>query len=214
LESLHHKGLLERTHSGALPLRTGALQHQTLCQKQRLHKHKKLRIAEAPVRLIGPGQVIILDSGTIITAIARGCRHVREPTIISSATNITADLSGSNIEVILTDGTLHKDPFSLVGPLAGESLRHLKSRHALSCRRRIQPLVWPDDAQSVGSARQACDGRGGTANIVVCDLSKFGRRSLSLIMPVAAVHETITHRGISRNDLKPLRKAEIEVTLA
>jgi DeoR family transcriptional regulator of aga operon len=49
--------------------------------------------------------------------------------------------------------------------------------------------------------------------IVVCDSSKFGRRSLSLIMPVSAVHETITDRGIYRDDLKSLREAEIEVTL-
>jgi Mn-dependent DtxR family transcriptional regulator len=49
LESLHHKGLLERTHGGALPLRTGALQDQTLREKERLHKHEKLRIAEAAV---------------------------------------------------------------------------------------------------------------------------------------------------------------------
>jgi len=36
---------------------------------------------------------------------------------------------------------------------------------------------------------------------------------LSLIMPVSAVHETITDRGIARKDLKALRQAEVEVTL-
>jgi DeoR family transcriptional regulator of aga operon len=49
--------------------------------------------------------------------------------------------------------------------------------------------------------------------IVVCNSSKFGRRSLSLIMPVSAVHETITDRGVLRHDLRSLREAEIEVTL-
>jgi DeoR/GlpR family transcriptional regulator of sugar metabolism len=32
--------------------------------------------------------------------------------------------------------------------------------------------------------------------VVVCDSSKFGRRSLSLIMPVSLVHEAVTDRGI------------------
>jgi DeoR family transcriptional regulator of aga operon len=36
-------------------------------------------------------------------------------------------LGGSNIEVILTGGTLRKNSFSLVGPLAEESLRHLSA---------------------------------------------------------------------------------------
>jgi DeoR family transcriptional regulator of aga operon len=49
--------------------------------------------------------------------------------------------------------------------------------------------------------------------IVVCDSSKFGRRCLSLIINVSAVHETITDRGIPKHDLKALREAEVEVTL-
>jgi DeoR family transcriptional regulator, aga operon transcriptional repressor len=49
--------------------------------------------------------------------------------------------------------------------------------------------------------------------VVVCDSSKFGRRSLSLIMPTSSVHETITDRGISKHDLKALREAKVEVTL-
>jgi DeoR family transcriptional regulator, aga operon transcriptional repressor len=49
--------------------------------------------------------------------------------------------------------------------------------------------------------------------IVVCDSSKFGRRSLSLILDVSAVHETITDRGISKLQLKALREAEVDVTV-
>jgi len=49
--------------------------------------------------------------------------------------------------------------------------------------------------------------------IVVCDSSKFGCRSLSLIMPTSAVHETITDKKISKQHLKALRDADIEVTL-
>src|SRR5215469_288173 len=60
LESLHHQGLLERTHGGALPMRTGALQDQTLREKERLHRPEKLHIATAAVKMIRPGQVIIL----------------------------------------------------------------------------------------------------------------------------------------------------------
>jgi DeoR family transcriptional regulator, aga operon transcriptional repressor len=48
---------------------------------------------------------------------------------------------------------------------------------------------------------------------VVCDSSKFGRRSLSLILPTAAVHETITDKNILKRDLSTLREAKVEVTL-
>src|ERR1700737_3610330 len=71
LEFLHHQGQLERTHGGALPLSTGALQDRSFQEKERLHRHDKLRIATAAVRMIREGQVIILDSGTTTPAIAR-----------------------------------------------------------------------------------------------------------------------------------------------
>jgi DeoR family transcriptional regulator, aga operon transcriptional repressor len=49
--------------------------------------------------------------------------------------------------------------------------------------------------------------------VVVCDSSKFGRRSLSLIVPTSAVHETITDKNILKRDLMTLREAKVEVTL-
>jgi DeoR family transcriptional regulator of aga operon len=213
LESLHHQGLLERTHGGALPVRTGALQDQTLQEKERLHKQEKLRIAAAAVRMIRPGQVIILDSGTTTTAIARGCRDLRGLTIITNATNIAADLAGSSVEVILTGGTLRKNSFSLVGPLAEESLRKLSADMLFLAVDGFDVgygLTTPNQHEArVNRAMSEAARR----TIVVCDSSKFGRRSLSLIMPVSSVHETITDRGISRRELKAIREAEVEVTL-
>jgi DeoR family transcriptional regulator of aga operon len=49
--------------------------------------------------------------------------------------------------------------------------------------------------------------------IVVCDSTKFGRRSLSLIMPTSTVHETITDKNIAKVHLKALQESDIEVTL-
>ncbi|MFI5058209.1 MAG: transcriptional repressor AgaR [Candidatus Acidiferrales bacterium] len=213
LEFLHHQGHLERTHGGALPLRTGALRDRTLQEKERLHRREKLRIAAAAVRMIRPGQVVILDSGTTTTAIARACRQFRSLTVITNATNIAQELAGTSVEVLLTGGTLRKNSFSLVGPLAEESLRRLSAdllflavdgfdvRYGLTTPNLLEARV--NRAMAEASRR----------TIVVCDSSKFGRRSLSLIMPVSAVHETITDRKITKPYLKALREADIEVTL-
>jgi DeoR family transcriptional regulator of aga operon len=47
--------------------------------------------------------------------------------------------------------------------------------------------------------------------VAVCDSSKFGRRSLSLIAPPSAVHRIITDRLAPKNDIAQLRKAGIEI---
>lgn len=213
LEFLHHEGQLERTHGGALPKKTGALKDSPLQEKERLHRQEKIRIAAAAAHMVRQGQVIILDSGTTTTAIARACRHFKSLTIITNATNIAAELADTPVEVILTGGVLRQNSFSLVGPLAEESLRRLSAdllflgvdgfdvRYGLTTPNLLEARV---NRAMAESARRT---------VVVCDSSKFGKRSLSLILPTSAVHETITDRNISRTDLKALRKANIKVTV-
>ncbi len=213
LEFLHRGGQLERTHGGALPMKTGALKDVSLHEKERLHRPEKMRIAAAAAQMIRVGQVIILDSGTTTTAIAKACRHFKSLTIITNATNIAAELADTPVEVILTGGVLRKNSFSLVGPLAEESLRKLSAdllflavdgfdvRYGLTTPNLLEARV---NRAMAESARRT---------VVVCDSSKFGHRSLSLILPTSAVHESITDKNISKNDLKALRDADVEVTL-
>jgi DeoR family transcriptional regulator of aga operon len=127
LEILHAHGLVHRTHGGALPAREGALEDPTLREKEKLHRKEKLHIAAAAARLVKEGQVVILDSGTTTTAIARALRNFQNLTIVTNAVNIAAELAGARVEVILTGGTLRKNSFSLVGPIAEETLRRLNA---------------------------------------------------------------------------------------
>lgn len=213
LELLHEQGQLHRSHGGALPAQDGALEDPTLREKEQLHRKEKLRIATAAARLVKEGQVVILDSGTTTTAIARALRGYRNLTIITNALNIAAELSGTTIDVILTGGTLRKNSFSLVGPIAEETLRHLNAdllflgvdgfdvHYGLSTPNLLESKV---NRVMVEVAKH---------RIAVCDSSKFGRRSLSLIVPTSALHEVITDHGVPKSDLSALKKSGIEVTL-
>jgi DeoR family transcriptional regulator, aga operon transcriptional repressor len=213
LEVLHEHRHLHRTHGGALPARDGALEDPTLREKEQLHRKDKLHIATAAARMVKEGQVVILDSGTTTTAIARALRDLRNLTIITNALNIAGELAGTTIDVILTGGTLRKNSFSLVGPIAEETLRHLSAdllflgvdgfdvQHGLSTPNLLESKV---NRVMVEIAKRT---------VAVCDSSKFGRRSLSMIVPTSSMHEVITDRDIPKSDLRGLRKAGIEVTL-
>jgi DeoR family transcriptional regulator, aga operon transcriptional repressor len=213
LEALHGHGLIHRTHGGALPAREGALEDPTLREKEQLHHQEKLRIAEAAAGMVQEGQVVILDSGTTTTEIARALRHFRNLTIVTNAVNIAAELSGSAVEVILTGGTLRKNSFSLVGPIAEETLHRLHAdllflgvdgfdvQYGLSTPNLLEAKV---NRVMVEIAKR---------KVAVCDSSKFGRRSLSLIAAPSALDEVITDRGVPKTDARALKKAGIEVTL-
>lgn len=213
LEVLQQQHQLQRTHGGALPAREGAIEDPTLREKEQLHRKEKLHIATAAAQMVQEGQVVILDSGTTTTAIARALRGFRNLTIVTNAVNIAAELAGTVVEVILTGGTLRKNSFSLVGPMAEETLRRLNAdilflgvdgfdvNYGLSTPNLLEAKV---NRVMIEIAKRT---------VAVCDASKFGRRSLSLIAPTSSMHEVITDRGLAKSDLNALRKAGIEVTL-
>src|SRR5438552_6784720 len=198
LEILHVRRLIHRTHGGALPAREGALEDPTLREKEKLHHEAKLRIAAAAARLVAEGQVVILDSGTTTTEIARALRDFRNLTIITNAVNIAAELSGSTLEVILTGGNLRKNSFSLVGPIADETLHRLNAdilflgvdgfdvQYGLSTPNLLEARV---NRSMMDISKVA---------VAVCDSSKFGKRSLSLIAPPSSLQHVITDRGIPK----------------
>lgn len=213
LEILDSQGVVQRTHGGALPIPTGALLDPTLREKEKLHRKEKLRIAEAAARLVEEGQSVILDSGTTTSAIARAFKGMSRLTVITNATNIAAELAGTNIDVILTGGMLRKNSFSMVGPLAEQTLRQLSAdilflgvdgfdtKAGLFTPNLLEAQV---NRAMVDIARRT---------IAVCDSSKFGRRSLCNIMPVTSVHEVITDNLIAKSDLRALKDAGIKVTM-
>ena len=209
LELLHEQGLLHRSHGGALPVREGALEDPTLREKEQLHRREKLHIAAAAVRFVKEGQVVVLDSGTTTTAIARALRGFRNLTIVTNAVNIAAELSNTTVEVILTGGTLRKNSFSLVGPIAEETLHHLNAdllflgvdgfdvQYGLSTPNLLESKV---NRVMLEVSRQ---------RIAVCDSSKFGRRSLSLIGPASSVHGVITDHAVPKSISAHLRNLEL-----
>ena len=213
LEVLHSHGLLYRTHGGVLPVQGGALADPTLREKEELHRKEKSHIGTAAATLVKEGQVITLDSGTTTTCIARRLRDFTNLTIITNAVNIATELAGASPEVILTGGILRKNSFSLVGPIAEETLHRLNAdilflgvdgfdvQYGLSTPNLLEAKV---NRAMIDIAKRV---------VAVCDSSKFGRRSLSLIAPTSALHQIITDKQIPPSDLRTLRKLGIEVTL-
>lgn len=213
LELLHSDGRVHRTHGGALTVESGALLDPTLREKEKLHRKEKLRIAEAAARMVQEGESVLLDSGTTATAVARALRDFRHLTVITNAVNIAAELSGTQVEVILTGGSVRKNSFSLVGPLAEETLRQLSAdilflgvdgfdtKIGLSTPNLLEAKV---NKVMVEVARKT---------VAVCDSSKFGRRAMSNIVPISAVHQVITDKHIGKTDLSNLKEAGIAVTL-
>lgn len=213
LEYLQAKGLVQRTHGGALRIQAGTLFDPSLQEKKKQHWQEKQRIAAAAVKLIEEGQCVMLDSGTTTAAIAHELKRFSELTVITNAVNIAAELTATDLQVILIGGILRKNSFSLVGPLAEDVLEEMHADILFLGVDGFDPeigLMTPNFLESrvnramVKAARRV---------VAVCDSTKFNRRSLSRIVPPSAIHTVITDKNLSREVQEALRAQNIEVTL-
>jgi DeoR family transcriptional regulator, aga operon transcriptional repressor len=213
LDYLQSRGLIERTHGGALPAQVGALADPNLQQKEKQHHQEKLRIATAAVKLVQEGQCIMLDSGTTTTALARVLKKFNSLTIITNAVNIAAELAGTNFEVIMTGGTLRKNSFSLVGPLAEDVLREMHADILFLGVDGFDVNVGPTTPNVLESRVNRIMVESATHTVVLCDSTKFKHKSLARIVPTAAIHQVITDKNLPSETADILRGMNVEVTL-
>lgn len=213
LEYLQSRGLVQRSHGGALRIQSGALFDPSLQEKQKQHSQEKHRIAEAAAKMVQEGQCVMLDSGTTTTAVAHALKRFAQLTLITNAVNIAAELTNTPFEVVLIGGTLRKNSFSLVGPLAEDVLEEM---HADILFLGVDGfdvetgITTPNFLESrVNRAMVKASRR----VVVVCDSTKFNRRSLSRIVPTSAIHCVITDRNIPREAEEGLRSQNVELVL-
>ncbi|HET8638569.1 MAG TPA: transcriptional repressor AgaR [Acidobacteriaceae bacterium] len=213
LDSLHSRGLVQRSHGGALPPTSSALFDPSLQEKQQLHAEEKQRIAEAAVKMVQEGSCVMLDSGTTTAAIAQALKKFSALTVITNSINIAAELASTNLEVILTGGTLRKNSFSLVGPVAEDVLAEMHADVLFLGVDGFDPEIGLTTPNLLESRVNRAMISSATKIVAVCDSTKFYRRSLSRIVPVSALHHVITDHGVPQATVDALKKQNIGVTL-
>ena len=213
LEHLQSKGLLHRSHGGALRAQSSALFDPSLQEKQQHHSQEKQRIAIAAAQMVEEGQCVILDSGTTTSAIAHELKRFADLTVITNAINIATDLTSSSLEVILIGGSLRKNSLSLVGPLAEDTLKEMHADILFLGVDGFDSEVGLTTPNLLESRVNRAMVKASRRVVAVCDSTKFGRRSLSRIVPPSAIHCVITDRDLPIETADSLRTMNIEVVL-
>ena len=213
LDYLQSRGVLKRTHGGALLPGSGALSDPSLQEKEGRHSEEKLRISAAAVNLVHEGQCVLLDSGTTTTAIARALKKFSHLTIITNAVNIASELSGTDFEVLLTGGALRKNSFSLVGPLAEDMLRDMHADILFLGVDGFDLEIGLTTPNVMESRVNRAMVKAASMVVAVCDSTKFNRRSLSKIVDATAIHHVITDSNLPKETAEALRTINIKLTM-
>jgi DeoR family transcriptional regulator, aga operon transcriptional repressor len=213
LDFLQSKGLIQRSHGGALKIQSSAMIDPTLEEKQKRNVAEKQRIASAAIAMVKEDQCIILDSGTTTTAIAERLKKFKRLTVITNAVNIATELAGTDLEVILVGGTLRKNSFSLVGPLAEDNLEEMHADILFLGVDGFDLQVGITTPNLLESRVNRAMVKAARYVVAVCDSSKFNRLSLSRIVAPQAVHHVITDSALSSEIIESLRAFNIGLTL-
>ncbi len=213
LEELQSRGILQRTHGGALLSDSGALFDPSLKEKERHQAGEKQRIAAASAALVREGQCVLLDSGTTTMAIAKALKKFRRLTVVTNAINIAAELSSKDFEIILTGGTLRKNSSSLVGPLAEDTLRDIHADILFLGVDGFDIDVGLMTPNLLASRVNRAMVRSASTVVAVCDSTKFSRRSLSKIVDLEAIHHLITDRNLPQHIADAIRERNVILTL-
>ena len=213
LDALAASGSLKRSHGGAVrslesnrdfPLRF----------KEALHHDEKIRIGKEAARLIKPNQTVILDSGSTTLAIARQLNQARPGpfTAVTNSLDIALELSESPlVSVIMVGGLLRHVSRSFVGPQAEQMIRQIHARHLFLGVDGIRLDVGPSTPDPLEAQLNALMVSAADEVTVVSDASKLGRRSLSVICPMTAVHRLITDSRISQETVQQIERMGIQV---
>src|ERR1700756_1296980 len=213
LDYLQSKGVIQRSHGGALRVPSTALIDPTLQEKQKHNLREKERIATAASKMVEEGQCVILDSGTTTTAVAERLKRFKHLTIITNSVNIAAELAGTDLEVILVGGTMRKNSFSLVGPLAEDNLEKMHADILFLAVDGFDPEIGLTTPNFLESRVNRAMVKASEQVVAVCDSTKFNHRSLSRIVPLSAIHCVITDKDLPEAIAESLRSQKIDVVL-
>lgn len=215
LEQLEKKNMLIRARGGAIKTEGGVGIDYRLSEKDKLNIEEKTRIGKKAAQLIKEHDTIIIDSGTTTMEVARNLSQLNDITVICNALNIISHLIQlKNLNLIIPGGYLRKNSLSLVGPLAEKNLMNLyvdkvfigvdgfDTKHGIYTPN-IEEAYFNEIMIKISKEV-----------IVVCDSSKFLRRSLAYICSVDKIHCVITDNGIHDEDRKRLEDTGIRVIIA
>lgn len=205
LAELAAEGRLVRTHGGAAAARPSVVEFAFL-EKSRECGAEKRAIAEVAAGRVGPGQTVVLDTGTTTLEVARRLRDRAGLTILTTSLAIAAALFGGQPELILLGGAVRRGSPDLAGPLAEENLRGFKVDLAILGADGVAPDGPRTSDLAVARLSRAMLETAGRA-MLVADHRKFQQRALVRIAPWDRFHEVVTDGGLAREARRWLARA-------
>ena len=209
LEYLDGIGQIRRTRGGAAYVGDSITPFDVRTMQASAEKQ---RIAEAAVKLIEPGETILLDGGTTTLEVARRLTGKSLQVVTNSLPIATLLANQPAIELVVIGGYVYPKTGVALGPIAIETLKQLHVRRLIMSVGGItEKGLFNSNALLVETERKMMESA--EEVMVVTDSSKLGHSALAHICGLDAVDRLVMDSGISPEWRDTFRQAGIESTI-
>ena len=211
---LNQKGLIERTHGGAVLTRDRNLLQAPILMRISEHLEEKQSIAQAAAQLIRHGEKIYIAAGTTAYWVARAIANRSDLTVVTNSLLVANLLAPSkDMEVIIVGGFLRRNEYSMVGHFAEAMVKDLRLDKVITGSGGIHPEYgltndYPQEMMMDRSYMNISDNI-----IVVADHTKIGRVTTSRTADLSEIRTIITSHLASIEIVNCIRQKGVEVIL-
>jgi DeoR/GlpR family transcriptional regulator of sugar metabolism len=214
LNELHQRGLVLRSHGGAV-LPDTILRESPVHERLKTHAEEKRRIGAIAATLINDGETIILDSGTTTLEIARQIKNKQGLQVITNGVNIAAELlDAREVQTFIVGGTLRVDSASIVGRSTEEMFEQFSADKLFLSGAGCDPDFGVSGANLEETMVNRAMLRIAREIILVADASKFSKRSMVRIASFSEIDTVISDTGLREEMQEKVRGLGCNLILA
>lgn len=215
LDFLEARGLLTRTHGGAVPV-DGLVGHDVpYAQRMNVQIDAKRRIARAAANLIGDGETLIVNGGSTTRLFAAELVGRRDLTIVTNNLELPLAAPAQAVrDVYVLGGQFRRESHVTIGPLGFAGAGGITADTAvlgvggLSASAGLSTTLLEEAgliAAMMAAARRT---------IILADSGKFGHASFAHIAPLDRAHVLVTDQPPPPDIAELLERAQVDVVVA
>ena len=210
LEKLEQNGHLRRIFGGAI------LVERDIALRERVGvmREEKEKIGKKAADFVLPGESIFIDAGTTTVHVARYLKPEYVNTVVTNGLNVAGELRDRGISTIVIGGNLMDATFSLVGPIAVETISKMAyDRVFLGATGITEEHGFSNSNMHETEVKRAAIQQAGEVNILL-DHTKFEAKGLASFAKLNQVHRLITDKLPDPPLLEGCKKNGLSVVLA
>jgi DeoR family transcriptional regulator, fructose operon transcriptional repressor len=212
LKELDKKGLIQRTHGGAIKLDNSMYINSNFDLRINNEKSKKIEICKKAAQFVEDGDILFIDCGTTLFHLSKLITGFKNIKVITNSIPVVSELlEFPNIKVSLIGGEVDSNRKATYGKKTEDAI----------CEYHATKAFIGADGVSIQGGISSYDEKESTITknmalnaekvFLLCDSSKIGRNSFVKFLPASILNYLITDSELDTNLVEEFKNQNIKI---